>query len=102
MTEGLLGSLGDKVGPETVTPVVAYLAAEECAVTGEIFSVAGGRVARIFIAETPGHLLPELTAEAVRDGLGLISSDAGYLTPGSLDEARAIIDEALLQQPRAS
>jgi NAD(P)-dependent dehydrogenase (short-subunit alcohol dehydrogenase family) len=101
MTEGLLGSLGEKVGPETVTPVVAYLASEECEVSGQVFSVAGGRVARIFIAETPGYLLPELSAEAVRDGLVFINSDNGYLTPASLDEVRAIIDDALLE-PKAS
>ena len=88
--------LGHKVGPETVTPVVAYLASQQCSVTGEIFSVAGGRVARIFFAETPGYILPDLSAEAVRDGLMLINDNDGFHTPSSLDDARAIIDNALL------
>ncbi len=102
MTDGLLGSLGAKLGPETVTPVVAYLVSEQCEVTGQIFSVAGGRVARIFVAETPGYLLPELTAEAVRDGLLFIDDEAGYLTPSSLDEVREIVDNALLAPVRSA
>lgn len=96
MTDGLLGGLGEKVGPETVTPVVAYLASEECTVNGHIYSVAGGRVARIFFGETPGHILPELTAEAVRDGLEKIERNGEHFVPASLDEERSIITNSLL------
>ncbi|MGQ0616327.1 MAG: SDR family oxidoreductase [Acidimicrobiia bacterium] len=96
MTDGLLGGLGEKVGPETITPVVAYLASEECTVNGHIYSVAGGRVARIFFGETPGHILPELTAEAVRDGLEKIERNGEHFIPASLDEERSIITNSLL------
>jgi NAD(P)-dependent dehydrogenase (short-subunit alcohol dehydrogenase family) len=95
MTEDLLGDLAEKVTPESVSPVVAYLAHEDCAVTGNIYSVAGGRVALIFLGETPGAVLPELTPEAVRDCLPLINDAETYLVPDSLSEATKIIGLAL-------
>ena len=54
MTEDLLGPLGDKLEPAEVTPTVVYLAHEDCPVNGEVYSVAGGVVARYFIGLTPG------------------------------------------------
>ena len=51
MTENLLGNLGERLDPSFVSPIVAYLAHEECPVSGEVYSVGGGRVARVFIAE---------------------------------------------------
>src|SRR5437868_12249900 len=44
MTEDLLGPLVEKLDPGLVSPVVAYLASVDCPVTGEIYSVGGGRV----------------------------------------------------------
>jgi NAD(P)-dependent dehydrogenase (short-subunit alcohol dehydrogenase family) len=95
MTADLLGDLAGKASPESVSPVVTYLAHEDCPVNGHVYSVAGGRVARIFVAEAPGVVLPELTAEAVRDHLALIDDPRGYQVPGSLDEALVIIGKAL-------
>jgi NAD(P)-dependent dehydrogenase (short-subunit alcohol dehydrogenase family) len=98
MTEDILGNLAAKVSPESVSPLVAYLAHEECSVSGHIYSVAGGRVARIFVAETHGVVLSENTAEAVRDNLSLIDElDAErYHHPSSLDDETMIIAQALL------
>lgn len=98
MTQDILGDLAVKVSPESVSPLVAYLAHEECSVTGHIYSVAGGRVARIFVAETRGVVLSDNTAEAVRDNLSLIDElDAeGYHHPASLDDETTIIAQALL------
>lgn len=95
MTEGLLGDLTQRVGPAGVSPVVAYLAHEECAVTGEVLSVAGGRVARIFVAETPGVVLDDITPEAVRANLDAIEERDGAVEPDSLGAATAIILDAL-------
>ena len=95
MTEDLLGELAEKVTPQSVSPVVTYLAHEDCAVNGNIYSVAGGRVAQIFIAETNGVVLSELTAEAVRASLASIEDKADYLQPESLHEATVIIGKAL-------
>jgi NAD(P)-dependent dehydrogenase (short-subunit alcohol dehydrogenase family) len=99
MTEDLLGGLAAQVTPESVSPIVAYLAHRDCAVNGHVYSVAGGRVARIFVAETHGVVLPEITAEAFRDHLTDIyrPGGQGYHEPGSLDEETTIIAKALAQ-----
>jgi NAD(P)-dependent dehydrogenase (short-subunit alcohol dehydrogenase family) len=96
MTENLLGDLAARVSPESVSPVVAYLAHHDCAVNGNIYSVAGGRVARIVAVETPGVVLPETTAEAFRDHLDDIDELSGtYHQPVSLDDETMIIAKAL-------
>jgi len=97
MTEDLLGDLAAKVSPESVSPLVAYLAHEQCSVNGHIYSVAGGRIARIFVGETRGVVLPENTAEAVRAHLRFIDQvDVdGCHQPSSLDNETSIIARAL-------
>ena len=37
MTKDILGTLADKVSPDSVSPLVAYLAHEECAVNGHVY-----------------------------------------------------------------
>ncbi|HEV7760172.1 MAG TPA: SDR family oxidoreductase [Acidimicrobiales bacterium] len=86
MTDSLLGPLADKLQPEYVTPVVAFLAHEDCPVTGEVYSVGGGRVARIFVGVTPGIVDADLTAESVRDHFDEIRQEEGYAVPASLNE----------------
>ncbi|MBT8202679.1 MAG: SDR family NAD(P)-dependent oxidoreductase [Acidimicrobiia bacterium] len=91
MTEELLGAFGitaDQFGPELVSPAVAYLASEDCEVSGEVWSVGGGSVSRFFIGLTDGlfkHPLKdgELTIEDVAAGVETIRSEAGYLVPES-------------------
>ncbi|GAF50315.1 SDR family oxidoreductase [Rhodococcus wratislaviensis] len=95
MTAGLLGDLAARVTPESVSPVVAFLAHEDCPVSGGVYSVAGGRVAKVFVGETSGSVLDELTAEAVRDHLSEIEDQSTYHEPTSLDMATAIIARAL-------
>ena len=97
MTEGILGDLATRVSPESVSPLVAYLAHQDCSVSGNVYSVAGGRVARIFVAETQGVVLREITAEAVRDRMADIDQPDGqdYHQPASLDHATTIIAKAL-------
>ena len=53
--------------PELVAPAVAYLAHEDCPVTGESLVVGGGQVARLALTETIGYSNPDLTPEGVRD-----------------------------------
>lgn len=90
MTENLLGGFGEKLGPEFISPVVAYLAHEDCPVTGEVFSVGGGRVARVFIGETPGYFNATLSVEDVRDNFAVIRSEDGYAVPANLGEETAM------------
>jgi len=81
MTEDLLGPLGDKLEASEVTPTVVYLAHEDCPVNGEIYSVAGGVVARYFIGLTQGWYSEGLTAEDVRDNFDQIRDETGYIVP---------------------
>jgi NAD(P)-dependent dehydrogenase (short-subunit alcohol dehydrogenase family) len=86
MTEEILGPLVEKVDPALVSPVVAYLAAEECSVTGEVYSVGAGRVSRIFIAEAPGYFKKDLTVEDVRDNWDAIRAEGDYAIPTSVND----------------
>ena len=95
MTEDLLGALADKLMPETVTPLVVWLAHEDVPVTGEVYSVGGGRVARVFIGVTPGFTDPKLTAESVRDNFEAIRNEDGYKVPANLTEELMLGLEAL-------
>ena len=96
LTEDLLGPLADKLGSEFVTPVVTYLAHEDCPVSGEVYSVGGGRVARVFIGVTPGYTnTEELSAESVRDHFAEIRAEEGYEVPGSLNDEMVLIMKAL-------
>ena len=99
MTQDVLGDLAAKVLPESVSPLVAFLAHEECPVNGNVYSVAGGRVARIFVAETHGVVLSENTPEAIRDHLAEIDRlDAeDFHQPSSLEDEMAVIAKALSQ-----
>ncbi|MHB1091171.1 MAG: SDR family oxidoreductase [Ilumatobacteraceae bacterium] len=90
MTENLLGGFGEKLGPEFISPVVAFLAHEDCPVTGEVYSVGGGRVARIFIGETQGYFNATLSMEDVRDNFDTIRSQDGYAVPANLGEETAM------------
>lgn len=50
---------------ELVSPVVAYLAHEDCPVSGECIDAAGGEVRRVYLAQTPGFADRELSIETV-------------------------------------
>jgi NAD(P)-dependent dehydrogenase (short-subunit alcohol dehydrogenase family) len=95
MTEDILGPVADKVQPEQITPLVAFLAHEDVPVTGEVYSVGGGRVARVFIGVTPGIVDPGLTAETVRDRFAEIRDESGYEVPGELNDELRIAIQAL-------
>jgi NAD(P)-dependent dehydrogenase (short-subunit alcohol dehydrogenase family) len=90
MTEAIMGSLGERLDPGLVSPLVAFLAHEDCDVSGEIFSVGGGRVARIFIGESPGYYSPTLTPEDVRDHWDEIRDTEGFAIPMNLGEETAL------------
>lgn len=81
MTEELLGPFGDKLEASEITPTVIYLAHEDCPVTGEVYSVAGGSVSRYFIGLTPGWYKNGHTAEEVRDNFDTIRNEDGYIVP---------------------
>jgi NAD(P)-dependent dehydrogenase (short-subunit alcohol dehydrogenase family) len=95
MTESIMGSLGDKLAPGLISPIVTYLAHEDCPVTGQTFSVGGGRVAHVFLGETQGYYNPSLNPEVVRDNWHTITDQTGYATPNGLAEETALFFEAM-------
>jgi len=101
MTEGLLDAvadLRDAFNPAQVSPAVAYLASEECALTGEIWSVGGGTVSRVFIGLAPGYAKKPaegpITIDDVVANVDQIRSTDGYTIPAtSTDEFAKIVPQ---------
>lgn len=89
MTEDLMGALADKLDPAQVSPIVAWLAHEDCPVTGHVYSVGGGRVANVFLGETQGYTKPGHSLEDVRDNWDAIMSQKDYFVPQNLAEETA-------------
>lgn len=101
MTEDIFGDAIAHFNPEYVAPVVAYLASEECAVSGEIWSVGGGSVSRFFIGLTqgyfkhPGHDGP-LTVDDVAAEIDEIRDEDGYIVPFSSQDEFAKLGPKLI------
>ena len=71
-----------KLHPASVAPVAAFLTHRDCPVSGEIYTVGAGHVARFFVGRTRGFYSPRLSVEEVRDHLDDIRDEAGYTVPG--------------------
>jgi NAD(P)-dependent dehydrogenase (short-subunit alcohol dehydrogenase family) len=98
LTKELLGGLAEKVAPEHVTPIVTYLVSEECQLTHEVFSVGGGRFARIFVGLAPGWFAGKdktATPEDVRDHIDVIREPEGYIVPTSIADEMKLVAEQL-------
>jgi NAD(P)-dependent dehydrogenase (short-subunit alcohol dehydrogenase family) len=88
-----------KLDPALVAPVVAFLAHQDCPVSGEIYTVGAGHVARFFIGRTKGFYSPALSMEAVRDHFAQIRDDADYTVPGGpADEMSELFATILASQ----
>ncbi len=100
MTAGVFGDALSGLTPELVSPVVAYLASEECEVSGEIWSAGGGSVSRYFVALSDGYFKHSgegpLTVEDVAANLGDIRSEDGYVVPYSIQDEFAKLGPRLL------
>ncbi len=84
MTEDILGPMADALNPELVTPLVVWLAHNDCTTSGNVYSAAGGTVARFFIGLTQGvHRGADISVESVRDDWDAINDETGYIVPGS-------------------
>ncbi len=100
LTEQLLGPAAEALDPECVTPLVTYLASEQCELTHEVFSVGGGRFARVFVGLAPGWIAgrgAKPSAEEVRDHMDQIREPEGYIVPTSIADEMKVILEALKQ-----
>jgi NAD(P)-dependent dehydrogenase (short-subunit alcohol dehydrogenase family) len=88
MTEEILGEMADQFDPSSVAPAVAYLASEANKCTGEVWSVGGGSVSRVFTALSEGYFKhPDrdgpLTIEDVAEHVDDVRAEDGYIVPFS-------------------
>jgi|GEM_PF-1543686 len=70
--------------PSYISPVVGWLVSDDCNVTGQVFSCAGGAVANMFVGVTRGVRAEnpaELSPESVRDSLDEIAALQGFVIP---------------------
>ena len=57
----------DNLPAELVAPVVAYLAHQDCPVSGECIEAVGGEVRRVYLAQTAGFSDRDLSLETVAE-----------------------------------
>jgi NAD(P)-dependent dehydrogenase (short-subunit alcohol dehydrogenase family) len=99
LTENLLGPLAQQLEPTTVTPLACYLVSEACELTHEVFSVGGGRFARVFTGLTPGWFAGKghaTSVEDVRDHLGEILNEQDYIVPKNIGDEMRVIAKSLM------
>ncbi|MBV8691862.1 MAG: SDR family NAD(P)-dependent oxidoreductase [Actinobacteria bacterium] len=80
----MAGDGGPDMPAELVAPMAAFLAHQDCPVTGEIYTAGGGRFARLFIGSTPGYVAGEPSVEDVATHWAEINDEAGYTVPANL------------------
>lgn len=98
MTIDLLGPMADMVEAEQVTPLVVYLASEACELTHEVFSVGGGRFARIFIGVNQGWFAGQGQVPSVEDvaaNMDEIRDVSDYTIPANNNEEMALLFAAM-------
>lgn len=80
------GADSGEMAPELVAPMAAYLAHEDCPVTGEMYAAGAGRFGRIVIAQTPGyvHPGPGVTVEDVAEHWAAINDPTASWVPTDL------------------
>lgn len=62
---------------EAVANGAAFLLSEDCPVSGQCFSIGGGRVARVVFAEPRGFFSRDISPELVRDNWAQVMGDVG-------------------------
>ena len=77
---------GPQLDPDDVAPMVAFLAHEDCPVTGEMYAAGAGRFSRLFIASTVGYVHGDAqpTIEDVAAHWRTINDETGYYVPADL------------------
>lgn len=90
MTATPLGDLYELFPASDVAEVAAWLVHETCTATGDVYSVGGGRVARVAQLLGVGVEFGAMSAEAVRDRFG----DVREVTPGGFEPSAAMDEVA--------
>ncbi|MBP2320406.1 NAD(P)-dependent dehydrogenase (short-subunit alcohol dehydrogenase family) [Kibdelosporangium banguiense] len=96
----MMHAVTSKLDPALVAPVVAFLAHEDCPVTGEIYTAGAGQVARFFTGRTKGYYRPDLSIEDVRDHLAEIRDETGYTVPEDSGGEIAQLLQAIAASPK--
>lgn len=77
----------DRYQVSCVPPVTAYLASRACDLTGELLSVAAGRIARVFMSTAAGHFDPHADHDQVNANIeAIMLSDHAVIPRSALDE----------------
>ncbi len=89
MTEEILGDQAEQFDAASVAPAVAYLASDAHEHNGEVWSVGGGSVSRVFTALSEGYFKhPDregpMTVEDVAENVDDVRAEDGYIVPFSL------------------
>jgi hypothetical protein len=88
--EHLTGAYGEwlrkTMPPEKISMAAAYLMSEDCKITGEIFTLGGGRIGRMLFAETDGIMGKGESVEEVRDMMPKVLADTKMFFPKDLAE----------------
>ncbi len=88
----------ERFRPETVAPLVVFLASPACPCTGEAFSALAGRFARVVTAITPGWTadsLGRIEPEAVAEHFEEIMASDEFVFPSSVADEHRIVAAAL-------
>jgi NAD(P)-dependent dehydrogenase (short-subunit alcohol dehydrogenase family) len=81
--------------PEKVAVGAAYLMSEACSVTGQIFHMGGGHIARLTVAESEGFTGAGASIEEVRDAMPGIMADTAFFQADSLDDSMMRVSRKL-------
>jgi NAD(P)-dependent dehydrogenase (short-subunit alcohol dehydrogenase family) len=96
MTENLMPpDVLEKIKPELVSPIVAYLCSEDCGESGGIYSAAGGHFGRISVMEGRGVTFGrhDISVDDIKENFDSINrmEDATY-HPSLLDHAGSLLE----------
>jgi NAD(P)-dependent dehydrogenase (short-subunit alcohol dehydrogenase family) len=80
------GEATPESSPDLVAPMVAFLAHEDCPVSGEIYAAGFGRFTRVFVASTEGYVHTDSapSVEDVAQHWSTINGEQGYAVPADL------------------
>ena len=98
MTESLFGEdMANMLTVDNITPLVVFLASEQCDITHEIFSAGGGRFSRVGISTDIGYFNPSASAEDIHENIEKIRDLSNSIYPTSLADELPLFTEAMKQ-----
>jgi NAD(P)-dependent dehydrogenase (short-subunit alcohol dehydrogenase family) len=68
-------ALGEWLSPSQIAPLAVYLVHEDTEITGEVFHVGGGHIARVVIGVDGGFTKRDATPEDIAENIGAVLGD---------------------------